>query len=454
MNARVLLIDGDAGWARSAAEQLGFLRPGLAVETCRSAAQALQLAEERPVALAVSNLVLPRPGAGGASALARLRELYPSCRTALVTEHEALGGLLEGVAHVILAPRDLGDWLAGELDGVSVTKVEGAAGSTVAMPEPDRDSTLASTSQRLSLFEPERPPTEQRTIGGKYRPIERIGEGGMGEVWRAEDTFIQRQVALKLMQVPRTADPEEMRQRMHREVVIAGRLSHPHFVTIHDAGLDGRDVYLVMELISGPTLADELKKRGPFEPARAVALSLQILDALSQAHRLGFIHRDLKPSNVLMESSERVKVADFGLAKLFRIGEGAPELLKDDLTLPEYAVGTPPYMAPEQLRCEATDARTDLYAVGLLLFEMLHGVSLAHFVRPLERARAVQEPAFDKPIPALAGEKELQAALEKALAVDPARRFQDAESFARELDLARSSWQKHLPRIFPRRGRP
>ena len=455
MNARVLLIDGDAGWAHSAAGRLETVRPGLAVESCRSAARALKLAEKWPVALAVSNLVLPRPGSGGASTLARLRELYPSCRTVLVTEQEALVTLLEGVAHAILAPRDLEEWLESEVGGLYVPPDDTVDGSTIVVPEVEgfdpRHSNPA-VSIGTPLFDSQEAPMEQRVIGGKYRPIERIGAGGMGEVWRAEDTFIQRFVALKLMQVPKSSDPEEMRQRMHREVVIAGRLSHPHFVTIHDAGLEGRDVFLVMELVSGPTLAEALKKDGPFEPARAVALGLQILDALSQAHRLGFIHRDLKPSNVLMESPELIKVADFGLAKLFRIGEGAPALLKDDLTLPEYAVGTPPYMAPEQLRCEATDARTDLYAVGLLLFEMLHGVSLAHLVKPLARARAMKEPAFDKPIPVLAGEPKLQSVLDRALAVDPANRFQDAESFAQELDLARSSWQKHLPRLFPRRG--
>ena len=460
MNARVLLIDGDAGWAHAAAGRLGVLRPGLAVESCRSAARALKLAEKWPVALAVSNLVLPRPGSGGASTLARLRELYPSCRTVLVTEQEALVSLLEGVAHAIVAPRDLEEWLEAEVGGLYVEPGATVDGSTIVVPEVEVDGSVgggrAGSSPEsptgLPLFDSQEVPMEQRVIGGKYRPIERIGAGGMGEVWRAEDTFIQRFVALKLMQVPKTSDPEEMRQRMHREVVIAGRLSHPHFVTIHDAGLEGRDVFLVMELVSGPTLAEALEKDGPLEPARAVALGLQVLDALSQAHRLGFIHRDLKPSNVLMASPELIKVADFGLAKLFRVGEGAPALLKDDLTLPEYAVGTPPYMAPEQLRCEATDARTDLYAVGLLLFEMLHGVSLAHLIKPLARARAMREQAFDQPLPVLAGEPKLQSVLERALAVDPAKRFQDAESFAQELDLARSSWQKHLPRLFPRRG--
>ncbi|MEO1368368.1 MAG: serine/threonine-protein kinase, partial [Acidobacteriota bacterium] len=303
-----------------------------------------------------------------------------------------------------------------------------------------------------SLFSTEETPAPRALIGDRYRPIEKIGHGGMGSVWRAEDTFIKRAVALKLMKVPKSADPEEMRLRMRREVIIAGRLSHPHVVTVYDAGLEGRDVFLVMELISGPTLAEALKADGAFEPARAVAICQQILDALSLAHREGFIHRDLKPSNVLMVGPDVVKVADFGLAKLLRDVDGSPQLLKKELTQPEYAVGTPPYMAPEQLRCEAVDGRADLYAVGLLLFEMVHGAALSRFQKPLARARAVTESRFDQPIPVFEDEPRIHAVLTKALAVRPAERYPDAETFARALDGARSSWQKHLPRPFPRRG--
>ncbi|MEM1182477.1 MAG: serine/threonine-protein kinase [Acidobacteriota bacterium] len=450
MNARVLLIDGDAGWASAATQRFAILRPSLPVERYATARDAIAAAERGPVSLAVANLVLPRPGIGGASALARLRELYPACHTLLITDHEALGGLLADAAEALFAPREQERWLEYV---VSLTddmgdKVLDLDASTIIVGE-------SSATEGAALFSTEPKADREKLVGDRYRPIEKIGHGGMGQVWRAEDTFIKRHVALKLMKVPKTADPEEMRLRMRREVIIAGRLSHPHVVTVFDAGLEGRDVFLVMELIPGPTLSEALKAEGPLESARAVALCQQILGALSLAHQEGFIHRDLKPSNVLMANSETVKVADFGLAKLLRDGDGeaSPKLLNRELTQPEYAVGTPPYMAPEQLRCEAVDGRADLYAVGLLLFEMLHGVSLAHFQKPLARARAVTEPRFDVPIPELRSEPSIHKVLVRALAVRPGERFQDAESFADALDGARSSWQKHLPRPFKRRSR-
>ncbi|MEO1083136.1 MAG: serine/threonine-protein kinase [Acidobacteriota bacterium] len=447
MNARVLLIDGDAGWAAEALQQIAILRPSLTVERYATAGEALAAAERDVVALAVANLVLPRPGMGGASALARLRELYPACQTLLITDHEALGGLLAGAADALFAPREQERWLEYVVDLIDALPRQTHAidASTIVSGGPSGDG--------ASLFSTEPTPDPEALVGDRYRPIEKIGHGGMGHVWRAEDTFIKRPVALKLMKVPKAADPEEMRLRMRREVIIAGRLSHPHVVTVYDAGLEGRDVFLVMELISGPTLAEALKADGAFEPARAVAICQQILDALSLAHQEGFIHRDLKPSNVLMVGADVVKVAVFGLAKLLRDVDGSPQLLKEELTQPEYAVGTPPYMAPEQLRCEAVDGRADLYAVGLLLFEMVHGVALSHFQKPLARARAVTEPRFDQPIPVFEDEPPIHAVLTKALAVQPAERYPDAKTFAQALDGARSSWQKHLPRPFPRRGR-
>lgn len=442
---KILLIPGDAPWAPLAGRTIRALRPAARLVQARTAAQALRAAEDGAITLAVADLVLPRPGLGGAAILARLRELYPDCRTALVSDHEALRPLLVDAADLLLLERPVdGEDVARRV----VALLAESAGRALETSVAERGEPPA---RGVPGSEP--PPALDRLYGGKYRVTGELGHGGMGSVYRAEDTFIRRTVAIKLMRVPGNTDPEEMRWRMRREVTIAGRLDHPHVVTVHDAGVDGEDVYLVMEMVDGPDLAHVLRERGPLPASEAVAVTLQVLDALAHAHARGFVHRDLKPANVLLRRDGVVKVADFGLAKLLATdNEPTPTPVSADQTQADQRVGTPPYMAPEQFSEAPVDVRCDLYAVGLLLFEMLHGKSFAHHVKPLLRARAYLrgDPALDPSLPVFE-DADLQVVLQRALALFPDDRFADAESFAEALvSSGKTSWTRFLRRPLDR----
>jgi serine/threonine protein kinase/Tfp pilus assembly protein PilF len=202
----------------------------------------------------------------------------------------------------------------------------------------------------------EAPPLlEPGVRAGRYEIIRRIGRGGFGSVYEAHDTVLHRLVALKVLHLPQVAGPASAAG----EGEAAAQLAHPNIAALHDAGVvDGGFVYLVYEILHGETLESRLS-RGPLPPAEAVAIGVQVARALAHAHAHGVVHRDLKPANVFLTADGDVKVLDFGMALLF--GRDAP------------AGGTPAYMAPEQRRGEPEDARTDLFALGLLLVEMSTG---------------------------------------------------------------------------------
>jgi serine/threonine-protein kinase len=201
---------------------------------------------------------------------------------------------------------------------------------------------------------------------GRYRLVERVGEGGMGEVWRAHDDNLDRDVALKLL-LRGTLGHATRRERFRREALVLSRLSHPGVATIFDFDVqDGYD-FLVMEFVAGGTIESRIAS-GPLPVDSILTMGAAIADALDNAHRQGILHRDLKPGNVVLTADGHPKILDFGLAVLLSGGKATGRM-----TQPGMIVGSLPYMAPEQLFGEADDARTDIYALGAMLFEMITG---------------------------------------------------------------------------------
>jgi serine/threonine-protein kinase len=209
-----------------------------------------------------------------------------------------------------------------------------------------------------------------------YRILSKLGEGGMGTVYVAEDTILGRQVAVKSLKIPSAPGQRLFRARFLREARAASLLNHPHIATIHEYGEteDGQP-YLVMELINGQSLSDLLREESlPLD--RSVAIIKQVTEAIAEAHRHGLVHRDIKPSNVALNQRNEVKVLDFGLAK--QVDAGNLETLKlgehsVTHTLEGVIVGTPSYLSPEQALGMAADKRSDIFSVGSLLYECLTG---------------------------------------------------------------------------------
>jgi eukaryotic-like serine/threonine-protein kinase len=199
---------------------------------------------------------------------------------------------------------------------------------------------------------------------GTYRLISRLGAGGMGEVWRAEDTKLLRHVAIKILPTAMAQDPE-WKERFVREARTIAQLNHPNIATIYSIEEDNDPMFIAMELVEGDSLG-AIIARGPLAPSEAIRIASQTADALSEAHAKGIVHRDIKPDNILV-ARRLVKVLDFGIAK--QIG-GAD---KAALTQGGMIIGTPHYMSPEQALGRAVDARTDIFALGVVLYEALSG---------------------------------------------------------------------------------
>ena len=208
-------------------------------------------------------------------------------------------------------------------------------------------------------------PLTGRVLDGRYRIGSRIARGGMASVYEAIDLRLDRTVAVKIMH-PGLGDDDEFAARFVREARAAARLSHPNVVAVYDQGDDDGTVFLAMELIPGHTLRDTIGKESPMSPARALALLEPVVSALAAAHRAGLIHRDVKPENVLIADDGRVKVADFGLAK-------AVSADTQHTATGGVLIGTVSYVAPELVVEGRSDARADVYAVGVILYELLTG---------------------------------------------------------------------------------
>jgi serine/threonine-protein kinase len=258
---------------------------------------------------------------------------------------------------------------------------------------------------------------------GRYRIDGLLGSGAMGEVYRAYDPVIDRPVAIKVVrpELISGAASEQWMQRFRREARAAGRRFHPNIVAILDFGDDGGVPFLAMEFIEGRSLDAVLKSSGSFKPAPSAAIISQVLSALGFAHESGIVHRDIKPSNIMVLNDGNIKVADFGIARI----DASEFTLVGDL------LGTPAYMAPEQLSGGPIDKRTDLFAVGVIFFEMLTGVkpfrgkSLTEIMSNMEKRGPEDIRALNPAVP-----DTLKSVITKALAFDPDRRYADAAEFS------------------------
>ncbi len=221
-------------------------------------------------------------------------------------------------------------------------------------------------------------PLTGRLLDGRYRIGSRIARGGMASVYEATDLRLDRTIAVKVMH-PGLGDDNEFAERFVREARAAARLSHPNVVAVYDQGDDDGTVFLAMELIPGHTLRDVIRKESPMSPARALAVIEPVLSALAAAHRAGLVHRDVKPENVLIADDGRVKVADFGLAK-------AVSSDTQHTATGGVLIGTVSYLAPELVVSGRADARADVYAAGVVLFELLTGAKPHEGETPIQVA--------------------------------------------------------------------
>lgn len=209
---------------------------------------------------------------------------------------------------------------------------------------------------------------------GHYRIVSRLGAGGVGEVYLAEDIHLKRKVAVKFL-LPESQEDERARKRFIREAQAAATLDHPNICAIHEVGEEDNRAFIVMQYLEGETLADRIKRK-PLELPEALDVAIQVAEALSEAHSRGVIHRDLKPHNIMITARGQAKLLDFGLAKVVK-EDLEPDNLETSsrLSTPGLIMGTVPYMSPEQLRGEALDARSDIFSFGTLLFEAVCGTS-------------------------------------------------------------------------------
>ncbi len=273
---------------------------------------------------------------------------------------------------------------------------------------------------------------------GPYEVQSLLGEGGMGQVYRARDSRLNRTVAIKVLSSPAAASPE-LRERFEREARAVGSLNHPHICTLHDLGQqDGVD-YLVMEYLEGETLAARLR-RGALPLEQVLRYAVEIADGLSQAHRSGVVHRDLKPANVMLTRSAGVKILDFGLAKLRAKGpetEGGLSSVPTEsrsLTESGMLLGTAPYMAPEQVEGREVDSRTDLFAFGAVVYEMatgeraFEGESAASVIAAILSSEPSPISSHQPLVP-----RALDRVVQKCLAKSPEDRWQTARDLKDEL---------------------
>ncbi len=207
--------------------------------------------------------------------------------------------------------------------------------------------------------------TERRRLADRYELEDAIGRGGMGQVWRATDTVLGREVAVKTIDL-RTVPDESGAARFEREARVTAGMSHPNIVTVHDSGVEGDTAFLVMELLPGPSLAERLRE-GPLPEAEVEEVGRQVAAALDAAHARGLVHRDIKPGNIVYAADGRVRVLDFGITQL---GESTGS---QALTATHTVMGTAEYLAPEQAMGGRVDGRADLYALGCVLYALLAG---------------------------------------------------------------------------------
>jgi tetratricopeptide (TPR) repeat protein/TolB-like protein/predicted Ser/Thr protein kinase len=266
---------------------------------------------------------------------------------------------------------------------------------------------------------------EGQRIGRRYRVIRLIGKGGMGIVYQVHDLELDREIAMKLILGPLSEDPAIL-ERFRREVHLASKITHRNVLRVYDLGESDGVKFLTMELVPGRDLGKLLREEKLLALPRALHFFRQIAEGLAAAHEQQVLHRDLKPQNILVDETDRVYITDFGLAKTLGLS---------DLTHTGASLGTPHYMSPEQVRSEKVDERTDLYSLGVILYEMLTGCMPFDGVSPLEVAL---QRLHREPTPAIARNPAvppyLDAMVRKCLALDPSRRYGSAREILADLD--------------------
>ena len=276
---------------------------------------------------------------------------------------------------------------------------------------------------------------------GRYRVLKLLGEGGMGQVYLAEHVAIEKRVALKVLRA-QYATKGEIVTRFQQEAISASRIKHPNVLDVFDFGqLENGCFFLAMEFLEGNDLADELSRRGVLDAAAGIRISMQICRALAAAHANGVVHRDLKPENVFLQRTadgeEIVKIVDFGIAQLRSKDEAASAApAKRRLTRTGMIFGTPEYMAPEQAGGKHADLRSDIYAVGIIMYEMFTGAvpfTGETFLGVLAKHLSDPAPPMNQVCPELTISASLQAAIMRALEKDPARRYQTMLEFAQAI---------------------
>ncbi len=267
----------------------------------------------------------------------------------------------------------------------------------------------------------------EEKLFGHYRVVNELGRGGMGVVYRAYEESLNRYVAIKVLAEHLTED-QDFVTRFRREAQSAASLSHPNVTQIYYIGDEKGVPYFVMEFVEGPSIRDVLKKEGALEPARAARLGRQAASGLADAHDQGLVHRDIKPANLMLTKGDLVKIADFGLAL-------QPDDAGTRLTATGMLMGTPGYLAPEQCEGTAADARSDIYSLGMTLYEMLAGTTPFEGNSPLAIIRQIlyeEPPPLDELDSGVSAE--LNGIVTKMLAKDPAQRYQSCHEVISDLD--------------------
>ena len=280
-------------------------------------------------------------------------------------------------------------------------------------------------------------------FGDRYEVEARIGAGGMAEVWRGHDRVLNRTVAIKTL-LPQFARDGSFVDRFRREAQAAARLNHPGIVSVYDSG-DGAEPYIVMQYIEGKTLADFLGSGKKLTPMQAAQIGEEIAEALAAAHAHGVIHRDIKPANVMVTPDGKILVMDFGIARLIAGPETAPQT--------SAVLGTASYLSPEQAQGQPVDARTDIYSLGVVLYEMLTGRPPFSGDSPM--AIAYKQVNATPPAPSSINPDvppELDAVVMRALSKNPANRYQTGHEFAEDLERARTGGEVTATPLLPAGG--
>lgn len=297
-------------------------------------------------------------------------------------------------------------------------------------------------SKTITILQTSSSISEGGTVAGKYRIIEPIGKGGMGVVYKAEDTRLERAVALKFLPAELTED-HEARERFVREAKAAAALSHPHICTVHEINEEEKEPFIVMEYVEGRSLKEKIRK-GALEQAEALDIVIQVAEGLAEAHGKGITHRDIKPGNIMVTDKGTAKVMDFGLAKI----SGASLITREARTM-----GTVAYMSPEQAKGAAVDQRTDIWSLGVMLYEMLtgelpfggeHEASILYSI-------AHEDPKPFKDVPP-AVPQELQRIIARSLKKRPEARYQSATDMLEDLRKYREALKAEQIGLFSPRS--